>query len=172
VDRGILFTDNLGLMDADDVPRFFDYTGLPPSEECCCVSVPCCDRALPRTLTLSLTNTADCPCIDGVSILLVWDAADSAWIGTGAGGFGTCTVDTAEWRLVCSSDGVPPVDCLDFKLILNGPVGGGGCIVADDFAATGCTCEPLFLHFTINASGIGCCNAIPGNGTITAIVTE
>jgi hypothetical protein len=139
--------------------------------DCCCqegVTVACCDRALPLELTLSLTNAADCPCIDGMSIVLVWDETDSVWTGVGPGGFGTCTADTARWRLSCGG-----IDCSGFALTMDSTApGSGSCISVTDTANVGCTCDPLVLEFTINASGIGCCNAIPGAGTITAVVTE
>lgn len=153
------------------IPKIFNSDAYPdgPPEDCCCggVIVACCDRALPEVLTLSLANTADCPCIDGMSIVLTWDQVDGVWSGFGPGGFGTCTVDSAEWRLSCGG-----TDCSGFTLNLNGPNGGGGCISVTDTTNPGCTCDPLVLEFTINASGIGCCNAIPGAGTITATVTE
>lgn len=144
----------------------------PPDPDCCCpgedgVTVACCERTLPLVLVLSLANTADCPCINGQSVVLTWDAVDGVWKGSGAAVSANCTVDTAEWRLSCGG-----TDCSGFTLNLNGPVGGGSCLSVTDTANGGCTCDPLVLEFTINASGIGCCNAIPGAGTIAATVTE
>lgn len=152
------------------IPKLTPSSLIDP--DCCCpegITVDCCDRPIPEVLTLTLTSTADCACIDGMSIVLTWDPVDSVWSGFGTGGFASCTVDTAEWRLSC---GAASSDCSGWTLVLNGPNGGGSCLSVSDTANPGCTCDPLVLEFTINATGIGCCNATTGTGTITAVVTE
>lgn len=156
-------------------------SGAELDESCCCGVPYCCGRAtpseptgpnpFPATLTLTLTNISNCDCIDGQTITLTWNATDAEWQGTGTERDGDCMADIAIWELSCSDDETLPVNsCRDFLLSMAG--GLGSCVSVNDFANPGCACDPLFLEFTINATGIGCCNPIPGAGTILATITE
>ena len=169
------------LLNTDGNPIVYDTDANPdgPPAECCCELVNCCGRGdpdsddpnkFPNTLTLTLTNVSNCGCINGQTITLTWNTVQGAWEGTGGALSGACTIDTASWRLVCSDDGADPAyQCNDFKLIL---VSGGACVSIEDFANSGCSCDPLELEFTLNPAGIGCCDGAFGPYEITATVTE
>ena len=160
----ILFVDNLIAMD--------------PS---CCCDGPCCDRLvppgatpahLPETLTMVLTNTVTCPCIDAVSITLTWNVGNSQYEGTGPGG--ACALLSETWRLSCtgSNPDTGASGCQHWQLSI---AEATACIMDGDpfFALTGCTCNPLHLEFDMAFLGIGCCDgSMGGEGTVHVTIDE
>jgi hypothetical protein len=171
------------LLNASGVPIVYDDSVYPdgPPPECCCEINNCCGRGtpdsddpnkFPNTLTLTLTNVSNCACINGQTITLTWDTVQGGWFGTGGALSAGCTIDTANWELTCSDDGVDPGnDCRDYILVMTQP-SGGACVTISDFANSGCSCDPLELEFTLNPAGIGCCDSPFGPFEITATVTE
>jgi hypothetical protein len=126
-------------------------------ENCdCCgggggVTTSCCPGAIPNTLTLTVTSSGDCGCMDGSSFTLTYDSGTARWKGGGtAGGCGGRRIDfelycnsfIASWTLkVTWSD-----SCADRE-------GGHGTL----------SCSPLSIGWAISPGGNQCdCGNPPG----------
>lgn len=123
-----------------------------------------CPQGMPTTLTATLVNVDNCSCYDGMTVSLIWDDLQNAWVGDAAG----CAVDSCFFRITVQCDGI---------LINNGFV----------VSIEGCTssfgqnllaeCGPFEIqgNFTIDAGTSPCCGCGPdgrGGGTIQITVTE
>lgn len=159
----------------DDAGEFILSTD--GDSECCCPVEGCCDRLeppgatpehLPTTFTLTITDVADCGCVDGLMITLTWDAIAQAWKGTGPGG-GACALLSEEWTLDCSTaEGGGTSWILAMAQVTS-------CIQTPlpALANAGFTCNPVRLEFDIHVDGIGCCDgAMSGSGDIHVVVEE
>lgn len=154
---------------------------LATAEACCCGDTPCCDRLnppgsppeyLPTTLTMVLTDTATCPCIEDISITLTWNATNSQYEGTGPGSSG-CALMEETWRLRCGTNPTGGVSgCQHWELSI---AETSACIMNGEpfFALTGCTCQPLHLEFDVAFLGIGCCDgSMGGEGSVHVTIDE
>lgn len=156
-------------------------SGMPSMSTACCCDTPCCNRLnppgsppeyLPTTLTMVLTDTATCPCIEAMSITLTWSVPNAQYEGTGPGGSG-CALTEETWRLSCGSNPAPgATGCRHWQLSIEETT---ACIMDGDpyFALTGCTCNPLHLEFDVAFLGIGCCDgSMGGEGSVHVTIDE
>lgn len=144
-------------------------------QRCCCNLTMCCGRRFPvgptplhysSQMKWTLTDVEDCPCIEGIEIILEWDNI-AGWVGTGPGG-GDCALLSARWKLNC---GETPDD---WSISLEGPT---ACVMtpqpAHPVPGQG-SCDLVFLPFTnLLMTGIGCCDGdMSGSGEISGIIEE
>lgn len=141
-------------------------------DEVCCI-----DGQMPRTVTATISDT-NCPELDGLAVELTWDAPSQRWLGDTPedacecqGGFFNGEEHAQQLQLICDHTGGGPFgapNCRNFiqhfsSFFCGGPV--------QNFAMIGCSCNPLFLEFTLTYSGTPqCCP--DANVTVSITVTE
>lgn len=132
---------------------------------CCCGGVPtnCCpDNSIPSTLFLTI-GAPGCG-VDGLTVTLVYDSVQQAWIGNSAS---PCPV---QWTFVCYFDVI--FNAWKFRLSTICSGGGDPCIISGANDSFLDSCIPFFWEET--ATGFSCgdapcvlCNCSNGNMTFT-----
>lgn len=137
-----------------------------PCDTCCGQVTGCCPGvSIPTTLHANWTvhnNAPPTPCGCAVSgtIVLTWNATDSAWEGSGP--LGSCA-GTITYKFYCFFDGATYVWKLDTTL--DCATGSSGQLVST------LQCDPLSANFNAQIGITACCNVGASGNTLTTVVT-
>jgi hypothetical protein len=153
-----LVAKTLSLVSSSD----FGCTGWPAtvtvtpvgSGECTTVCTACCSAGIPTTLYATLTNNANCACLNGVVLTMTYNSGGGYWSGTTS----ICGAGEIEIRIACTG----PTCHFGVEAYCSG--------VLQDFGAdTACDCSTMTWTFGTPFAVGTCCGVA---GSITMVVSD
>lgn len=116
----------------------------------------CCGGAatVPKILTATVDGGGDC--CGEFTLTMVYDPDLGTWVGYHPTAF--CDHEI-RLTLACGAEWTLQLDAL------------GGC-TQETVTADSATCEPMYLTFTMPASGVGCCDLTAGGYDLAITITE